>query len=650
MSQKRVCSFNDELQRQFKFLKKDADLSDSSQVTCQTCGARFSIAHGGRNDITHHLQTKKHKRAERMKREMPSVREFLVKQYTEADRIHASTGLFAYHSLRHRHSFRSSDCTSQLIKNLYHPKFLSACAKSEAIICNVLAPLSTEELQSDLEKCSFITLSVDASSTKDQKLFPVLVRYFLPTSGIHTKIIEFSSLPCEASDVWCEFLYQLIEKHSLSEKIVGVFADNVNTNFGGSKRAWENNVWEKLQAKLGKEIFGVGCGARIVENCLQTAADCLPIDLESFVLKVCKCFHIYAVRVEGLEGFCRFVDLEYSKLLEHGNIKFISLGPALNRILLAFDGLQAYFLSQDKCPTLLQRAFSNPCTKLWLAFASKQTAIFRETVEAIEKNDLAATEVALHICALQNNLAERLRDRFVTSHAKILLQSLIESEQITEQEFYTEVENFYLTSLMYLQEWKPAFEAPEKLEWALLRHMPVWDDIQSSLVVGHRRIPSLSLIEETHLFDEWANAKPIISRRLSDWNAQKTPVSERWRNVFQELDKKAVEYSDLLKAVEFVLCLPRTTAPVDRVMNAVWSPEKSRLSASTMKAVLLVRVNFDLDCSAFYEKLLGNKGILRKIASCDENSLQEASRGGAQQNEERTELVSIPSCCKVTPD
>ncbi|CAM2114040.1 unnamed protein product [Caretta caretta] len=84
------------------------------------------------------------------------------------------------------------------------------------------------------------------------------------------------------------------------------------------------------------------------------------------------------------------------------------------------------------------------------------------------------------------------------------------------------------------------------------------------------------------------------------------------------MDHNAVQYTDLAKAVEFVLCLPGTTVPVERVfsiMNDVWSPEKSCLNIATMKTVLRVRVNASLDCTAFYDKLLIDKKTLKKIAS-----------------------------------
>lgn len=113
--------------------------------------------------------------------------------------------------------FRSADCTSKLIKNLYDPKLYSARTKSEAIICNVLAPWSKEEVQRVLDKCFFVTLTVDVSNHKDVKLFPVLVRYFNPQEGVKL-ITEFSSLPGETSGLQTDYIAHFIEKHDLDEK------------------------------------------------------------------------------------------------------------------------------------------------------------------------------------------------------------------------------------------------------------------------------------------------------------------------------------------------------------------------------------------------------------------------------------------------
>ena len=195
-------------------------------------------------------------------------------------------------------------------------------------------------------------------------------------------------------------------------KIVALCADNTNTNFGGCRRLGKNNVWRKLEAELERKIIGIGCGAHIIHNCLQCAVDCLPIDIECFAVKVYKYFYIYSVRVEELKSFCEFAGNNYNKVLEHGNTRFLSLGPSIERILSMFDGLRAYFLSQEKCPVMLRNIFQNSCLKLWLSFARDQVSTFQACIGQIEKGNILATEVAMTIENLLNNLKLKKQERF----------------------------------------------------------------------------------------------------------------------------------------------------------------------------------------------------------------------------------------------
>ena len=91
-------------------------------------------------------------------------------------------------------------------------------------------------------------------------------------------------------------------------------------------------------------------------------------------------------------------------MLQHGNTRFLSLGPSTERILSMFDGLCAYFLSQEKCPVMLTNIFQNPCFKLWLSFARDQVSTFQACIGQIEKGNISATEVAMTIENLLNNL------------------------------------------------------------------------------------------------------------------------------------------------------------------------------------------------------------------------------------------------------
>ena len=83
-------------------------------------------------------------------------------------------------------------------------------------------------------------------------------------------------------------------------------------------------------------------------------------------IKIYKFFHIYTVRVTELKQFCDFIDIEYQRILQHENTRFLSLLPALQRILEKFEGLISYFNSQEGCPTLIKNCFEDPTQELYV--------------------------------------------------------------------------------------------------------------------------------------------------------------------------------------------------------------------------------------------------------------------------------------------
>lgn len=139
-----------------------------------------------------------------------SVSSFFV-QNTHGGKVAAVEMLFAYRTIRHRQTFRFNDSAAQLNRRLSQPKYSSARTKCEATICSVLAPSLLEEVAASLNNCAYATLSVDASNREEQQMFPVLMRFFDPASGVQTKGMESSSLSGETSDFQSSYLNTVIE-------------------------------------------------------------------------------------------------------------------------------------------------------------------------------------------------------------------------------------------------------------------------------------------------------------------------------------------------------------------------------------------------------------------------------------------------------
>ena len=149
-------------------------------------------------------------------------------------------------------------------------------------------------------------------------------------------------VPGETAEILSKYLLLVLDQTKLKDKLIGFCADNCNTNFGGVKRRGHNNVFYKVKDNIKRDLVGIGCTIHFVHNCLQHTVDTLPVCVENLVVKIYKFFHIYIVQVSELKEFCNFADVEYKRILQHGNTRFLSLLPALERILKMFEALKSY--------------------------------------------------------------------------------------------------------------------------------------------------------------------------------------------------------------------------------------------------------------------------------------------------------------------
>jgi hypothetical protein len=58
MLRRRNCIFNDDLQKEFKFITLDKLCSDGTKVVCQYCNVHFTVARGGGSDVNMYVARK----------------------------------------------------------------------------------------------------------------------------------------------------------------------------------------------------------------------------------------------------------------------------------------------------------------------------------------------------------------------------------------------------------------------------------------------------------------------------------------------------------------------------------------------------------------------------------------------------------------
>ncbi|KAF2887706.1 hypothetical protein ILUMI_18467, partial [Ignelater luminosus] len=519
---RRNCKFTKKLSQEFPFIKST---KFGDEVTCPKCQSTFSITSGGRMDITRHLECEKHK-----KHINAAASSSVLTNYYKNDiygtcekKLAISEALFAYHAVAHNHSFRSMDCTSKIIQKRFENKFSCARTKSEAIIKRVLAPFAFDALTQELETSHFVSIFSDASNHKDIKLFPTLVRYFNTQNEISIKIIDVTSAPGETAEIISNLLLKVLDQNNLRNKLVAYCADNANTNFGGVSKKGNKNVFNKLKQNVPQKLIGIGCAAHIIHNTIQTAADLLPTDVDSVINKIYSHFYIFTVRVESLKTFCEEAETDYHKLLSTSKTRWLSLTPAIERILQLYAPLKSYFLSLEKCPAYLSTFFFNNASEIWLQFVHCQASLFSSTIKMIENDKCTVTEVAKAINNLISKLEARLDQTFIPLIIRNDLTKLTEEGEINKEWFYSHVVQFYKNCLDYLRLWSSQLSDTGCLEWTDLNQCVEWENVQKTLEFISEHFTAND-IDENALFNEVTLIKNYANeQKINEWQEMKTP-------------------------------------------------------------------------------------------------------------------------------
>ena len=63
------------------------------------------------------------------------------------------------------------------------------------------------------------------------------------------------------------------------------------------------------------------------------------------------------MRVTQLKEFCEFVKIDYTKVLQHGSTRFLSLLPAIERILQIYEDLKSQFCLQEHFQLQIKKIF-----------------------------------------------------------------------------------------------------------------------------------------------------------------------------------------------------------------------------------------------------------------------------------------------------
>ncbi|XP_047103420.1 uncharacterized protein LOC124722278 [Schistocerca piceifrons] len=178
MSARRKVKYREEYTEQFPSIKRGRT---EYEAFCKICGSYISIINGGRRDINDHVQSKKHETAvgSSSSKQLTSF----FKTQTDGNKVAAAEAAFAFHCVKHHHSYNSNSCTSKILSHVFSDSkvavnFSSGKTKTEASVNKVISPFIEDRTRNSLSKANYVSITTDTSNHKYLKIFPVLVQYF----------------------------------------------------------------------------------------------------------------------------------------------------------------------------------------------------------------------------------------------------------------------------------------------------------------------------------------------------------------------------------------------------------------------------------------------------------------------------------------
>lgn len=353
------------------------------------------------------------------------------------DEVVAKEAMQVYHMVRHNQSFDSMKCTSKMIREVYgETKFKCSATKATAVVSGVFEPMINTQIESELQKASFVTISTDASNHKELKMFPILIRYFLPTEGVKTRLIELKNLPGETGEQIFEMLQETWTEWNFRNKIIAYSADNAPLNFGSVDRSGDKNVFARMQSEFNDNLIGVGCLAHILHNAPNDAClAIIPYDFNQILTLIYKQFNTSTKQSESLKAFCEEMDIEFQKIKSCPNTRFIAKKDSIDSVLRVLSPLKSYFESNPtkNVPLVIKKFFKDPLHKFYLVLVRDLCEMFEHAILKIEGDDICGNEAITIIEDLQNKLQNQIDASYVSIEVENALREACQTDSTVDE-------------------------------------------------------------------------------------------------------------------------------------------------------------------------------------------------------------------------
>lgn len=544
-------------------------------------------------------------------------------------------------------SLSSCDDIGQLFKLMFpgpcSNDFTCGATKVGYLITHGLALYFKENLLSDLKKCETgFTLEYDETTTSQtMKQMDIVVRYWSPEKNrvISSYIESFFFGHAQAVKVVEKIMAAIVEWGVPLKNLISLSSDGPNVN-----KAITSGINKVLgEAKLPNLVDVGSCCLHKVHNSFGKSISDFGSDAEKLTIELFYWFKRSAARREDFHEVQIDLELNENFLIRHVSCRWLTLQPAIERILQQWLAVTKYFRSlpqndkkvekNDKYK-VIRTLIDNPRTLLEMKFLSSVSPLFtrflaqfqqegplvhllnsalcdlyRQLLMRFIRSDCVGNKTGRELMDIDIRSSDNLRPLTEMDIGETTVKTLQSLKQEKHKAILMSMQHFYFTCCESLRSSLPLSNTfLEDLKCLSPEGRSQPESEQSIRRIARKLRQIVNDDEITSVVDEWKmyaiddiplawRVKKIDSTDDEDPSAEPiekpAPIDDYWAKVLHLTNASGQKkYCTLGKVVRASLSLSHGNADVERsfsINKKVVTPDRVRLGQDTLCALRLVK-------------------------------------------------------------
>lgn len=588
---------------------------------CTLCNIDFSVAASGLGSVKKHISSETHAKNVRVQSivvpitEMPQVREthLLNKRVKIAET--KITSFLAENNL----SLNMADKIVHLIQHVGKdsdviPKLQLGRTKATSILCEVIGKESKEICVNIMKENRFSIIVDESTDVSSTKFLCICIRYY--DKDLKKITDRFFDL-IKVVDSTAEGLYKLItncfEENSIPLKnVLGFGSDGASVLWGNpdserARNAQQRNVGAFLKKDI-PHIFLLRCICHSFNLICSDACEALPRGIEEFVRDVYNYIQGSPKRIAEFEKIQVLHDLKPRKLLHNCATRWLSVLPAVKRILENWDALNTYFEKVAKVENLhvvnnILAKLQDPQTRIYLDFMNTMLPYFQRLTLIFQREDPEIhnlfqevsgvfRQIADFRCVSSeiSNLNEVLAPGNLLPHENVYLglEAEIKVNSLQSEEIKNDIRrrclNFHVAAIKGIIK---RFNFNDTFLATLSMLDPFKIESCTSIAPLIKLHQTLLTSDELQLIDqEWRDMKKHIH---SVPDEVKKDAFKFWVKMSEIKFGNIFRFENLCRIVFDLFSLPHSSAMVERIfsqMNLNKTKQRNALQEATLESIL----------------------------------------------------------------